>query len=76
MDGSLETAEETGSLVFLGGKLQTCKMERKGKTRRTLRRQNHLPVEWGELGSLSGSGGMGTAQMDSGLWPLTVITEI
>lgn len=38
MDGSLETAEETESLVFLGGKLKTWKMERKGKTRRTSRR--------------------------------------
>lgn len=34
MDGGLEIAGETGSLVFLVGKLKTCKMERKTRQKR------------------------------------------
>lgn len=63
MDGGLETAAETGSLVLLVEELKACKDGKKNKAREEgHRRRNQLPVEWGDWAR-------SLAMKDSGLWP-------
>lgn len=79
MAGSLETSVETGSLELLVGEFKDMQewQGEQGRKRRSLRRQESSSSNGtGRTGVSPGVEGIWAAQMDSGLWPLSAVTEI